>query len=176
MRQKRITAKTDLEEATKSEARWEDEWESCIARQADEEGVELLAEDSHGSAAAIAVPVRAGRQSKHGGADLSTDWLHSIPSEFSMVKETKRTQPAADGLSFEKTLWEFGVRHVRTQLDEESRDILARAQAMVHLVREEKRLAEEEKAKKDASRRRAWEDRTRAEKAQLQDGQIQPTF
>lgn len=177
-RQKRITVKVELEDVARSEARWEDAWEQYIARQAYDEGVELVEGEDDGAAAAAAAPAAEGKKSKDGEEDSFVNWLHSMSSEFSSVKakETKRKQPAEEGLSFEKTMWEYGSRHIRTQLDEESKDILARAQAMVGLVREEKRLAEEEKAKRKESRRRAWEERMTAEKAQGQDKQTQPTF
>lgn len=67
---------------------------------------------------------------------------------------------------FERTVMEFGVEHLSTQLDEDMRDVQARATAMLDIIDAERELAEREKREKKERRRKAWEQR--------QSEQVQP--
>lgn len=66
---------------------------------------------------------------------------------------------------FEHTVMTFGVDHLSSQLDEEMRDIQARATAMLDIIDAERELAEQEKREKKERRQRAWEQR-QAQQAQ----------
>lgn len=185
-RQKRITFLMELDEEARPVAQLEDQWEDIIAKQADREGVELVEVDDGGVAAAATQRVEAvnkkwweedGNEDDE-GLDLSMNWLDPNYSEFGVMKGAASTQKTREGRareppvsgSFEETLKLHGIHHLKTQLREEMKDAIARTKALVDLVREEQRLAEEEKARRKLERRKAWEER------QVQAGQTEPSF
>lgn len=182
-RQKRITFMTGLDEEARPAARLEDRWEDLIADQADREGVELVEVDDGGVTAAVTQRVEAvnekwwkEEEEDDEGLDMSMDWLGPNYSEFGAMKGATSTQEKREGRarqppvsgSFEETVRYHGVLHIKTQLREEMKDVMARTRVLVELVREEQRLAEEEKARRKLERRKAWEER------QAQAGQTQP--
>lgn len=176
----------ELDEEARPVAQLEDQWEDIIAKQADREGVELVEVDDGGVAAAATQRVEAvnkkwweedGNEDDE-GLDLSMNWLDPNYSEFGVMKGAASTQKTREGRareppvsgSFEETLKLHGIHHLKTQLREEMKDAIARTKALVDLVREEQRLAEEEKARRKLERRKAWEER------QVQAGQTEPSF
>lgn len=87
--------------------------------------------------------------------------------EVGLPSKDKRPGP------FEHTLMAFGVGHVSSQLDEEMRDMQARATAMLDIIDAERELAEQEKREKKERRQRAWEQR-QAQQAQPEGQGQQP--
>lgn len=77
--------------------------------------------------------------------------------------EAAGTEKGAQGRggtgSFRQVVKTFGIDHVSRQLDEEAADLIARSRAMLDIVDEEKRLAEQEKEDNRMRRLRAWEQR-----------------
>lgn len=152
-----------LDEEELPAARLEDAWEEILAKQARREGVDI--EDVVPPAAAAADGRNLGKNQTQ--QDDLTNWLRSDYSEFARADDRNRARPAAaDGRSsssYEDTVRQYGVLHIKTQLDEELKDIMARTQAMINLVREEQQLADKEKSERKQQRRKAWEERMRAE-------------
>lgn len=64
---------------------------------------------------------------------------------------------------YQHTVKEHGIGYMVMKLDEEAADTAARATAMLDIVDEEKKLAEQEKRAKKERRLRAWEERMKAQ-------------
>lgn len=177
-RQKRITHMIALNEEARPAAATEDMWEEIIAQQAESEGVELIDGSANKVEEAEDEDINmAWLKTDPSENEMDMAWLKTGPSEFQ--KMDSQSTPVADKEKrkdpkkarrrvgeFEQTVRKHGMRFLANQLDKEVKDVMARAKAMIDLVREEQRLADLEKAERKERRRRAWEERTKMEQEQ----------
>lgn len=75
----------------------------------------------------------------------------------------QRTREPQELGTYQHTVREHGIKYLTMKLDEEAADSLARATAMLDIVDQEKKLAEQEKEAKRQRRRRAWEEKRAAQ-------------